>query len=70
MAWNPDYYETKVCKRCGKELLRGDFRMLRLQYTGVCKVCEARDKLEQEIRMQEHRQEEAARYRQSALRLA
>lgn len=70
MAWNPDeYYKPKVCKRCGKELLHGDFRQLRKQYTGVCKVCETRDDLEREIRMQERRQEELENRRRNMLRL-
>jgi hypothetical protein len=33
-----------VCRDCGEELLKEDFRQLRKQKNGVCKACEFRNK--------------------------
>lgn len=33
-----------ICKRCGRNLLREDFRQLRKQKNGICKACEFKAK--------------------------
>lgn len=58
------------CKRCGEDLEPEDFRRLRLQYTGVCKVCEAREKYEFEIRQRERRRESAYAGKRKLLHVA
>ena len=50
-----------VCRDCGEELLREDFRQLRKQKNGVCKACEFRNKAERFERMGDLRQ--AAKFR-------
>ena len=43
------------CRRCNEDLPESEFRQMRKQRHGVCKVCEARDNLEYELRARERR---------------
>lgn len=57
------------CKRCNEDLEPDDFRRLRLQYTGVCKACEAKEKYECELRAQERRREQRFSWERRHMRI-
>lgn len=50
-----------VCRDCGGELLKEDFRQLRKQKNGICKACEFKNKADRYDRIGDLRQ--AAKFR-------
>lgn len=46
-----------TCKRCGERLPASEYRRLRLQYRGVCRLCELKEDVACEERAREKRKE-------------